>query len=378
MHVALAAHLLNTTQSYRSAGVSTYSRRLIEQLGRQIRQGTEFQLTALISDPIFQTEGVHIARGPALLQQPLLRIAWEQAVIPFQLRQLKADLVHGLVNVLPLTTTTPGIVTVHDLSFLRMPEKLSPTKRFYLARLCQASVHRARHVITVSQQTADDVMAFFATPATKITVVPNGVDAHFQPGDAAETVTFRQAHALPERFILYLGTLEPRKNLLTLLRAYAQWQSRAAREEQAIKLVLAGGKGWDYEQIFTETAALGLTEQVIFPGFIPEADLPQWYRAAEFFVYPSFLEGFGLPVLEAMACGTPVICSDAGSLVEVAGDAAWTFPATDVDTLAQSLHSLSTQAELRAELRTRGLQRAQQFSWQRTAAATLDIYHQMG
>ncbi len=374
MHIALAAHLLNTAQNYRSAGVSTYSRRLIEQLGHHVGHGTEARLTALINDPTFQAEGVHISRGPTFLQQPLLRIAWEQTVVPFQLAQLQADLVHGLVNILPLPTTTPGIVTVHDLSFLRMPEKLPPAKRFYLARLCQASVHRARHIITVSQQTADDVMDFFAIPAAKITVIHNGVDAHFQPGDAKATAAFRQKHKLPDRFMLYLGTLEPRKNLLTLLRAYAHWQTQATSDERAIKLVLAGGKGWDYDQVFAETVALGLSEQVIFPGFLPETDLPGWYRAAELFVYPSFLEGFGLPVLEAMACGTPVLCSNAGSLVEIVGDAAWTFPATDVHALAEGLHSLTRQAELRADLCARGLQQAQKFSWQRTATETFDVY----
>jgi len=159
MQVVIDAQLLSLAQTYRGAGVSNYSRCLLAALGARAA-GTEERVTAFVSDPHFQVAGIHVQRTPSFLQQPLLRIAWEQLLLPQQLRRLRADVVHGLVNVLPLTGATPGVVTVHDLSFMRLPEKLPAAKRLYLARLCQASTHKARQVIAVSQQTADDILHF--------------------------------------------------------------------------------------------------------------------------------------------------------------------------------------------------------------------------
>lgn len=372
MHAVLNAQLLSTAQNYRGAGVSNYSRHLLQALGR-LTQGTTDQVTALISDTHFQAVGLHLQRTPAIVQHPLVRIAWEQAALPVQLRQLRPDLVHGLVNILPLATHIPGVVTVHDLSFLRVPETLPAAKRFYLARLCQASVTKAQQVIAVSRQTADDLMALFGVRARKITVIHNGVSDAFQPGGEAASADFRCRRGLPERFILYLGTLEPRKNLEVLLRAYARW--RHTNEAAAgVGLVLAGGKGWFFDEIFHLVQHLGLTQQVRFPGFVPEAELPDWYRAAQLFVYPSRLEGFGLPVLEAMACGTPVVCSRVGSLLEIVGDSALTFPPDSEDALVACLQMALTQPALRAELRVRGLAQAQQFTWRRAARETLSVY----
>jgi glycosyltransferase involved in cell wall biosynthesis len=375
MHVAINAQLLSTTQSYRSAGVSNYSRHLLQQLGQNVqRQGTGLRLTAFVNDQRFLVDGVTVVASPSVLQNPLVRIVWEQSMLPLRLGQLRADLVHGLVNVLPLATSTPGVVTVHDLSFLHKPEVLPAAKRIYLGRLCQASVAKARQVIAVSRQTADDLMHHFAAPASKINVIHNGVADQFTPGELENVQLFRRQRGLPERFLLYLGTLEPRKNLVFLIRAFARWQAQAAARDQAVKLVLAGGKGWFYEEIFAAVKALALEDQVLFPGFIPEAELPSWYCAAEGFIYPSLFEGFGLPVLEAMACGAPVLCSRISSLLEIVEDSALTFPPHDEAALVAGIDALTNQPPLRATLRAKGLQRANHFTWQRTAQATLEVY----
>ena len=210
--------------------------------------------------------------------------------------------------------------------------------------------------------------------ADRVLVAPNGVDARFSPDTPAQSTTFRRERALPERFWLYLGTLEPRKNLLVLLRAFARWRQIASPLDQGVHLVLAGGKGWYYDTIFAEVAALGLTEFVHFPGFVPDDELPAWYRAAELFVYPSRYEGFGLPVVEAMACGTPVICSNAPGVREVASDAAIQVPADDVDAWVAALSLAATQPALRAALRTAGLARARQFTWENAASVTIEAY----
>ncbi len=374
MHIALNAQLLNTSQSYRSAGVSNYCLHLLEQLGVLVPPAGNLAFTAFVNTPDLRLPNIDLQRTRLPVHQPLLRIVWEQTLFPLALRQQDFALVHGLVNVLPLPTKLPSIVTVHDLSFLRMPDKFQRAKRWYLTQLCRASVTKADHVIAVSHQTADDLCHFWKIDASKISVIYNGVGAEFAPAPAVDVAAFRQQRGLPARFLLYLGTLEPRKNLLLLIRAYARWRAQSTPELREVKLVIAGAKGWFYEQIFALVTQLELEDAILLPGFVPVDELPDWYRAAEAFVYPSLFEGFGLPVLEAMACGVPVICSDAGSLVEVVGDNALIFPALDGDALVARLHELFADAASRQALRTGGLVRAQQFSWQQTACATLDLY----
>jgi glycosyltransferase involved in cell wall biosynthesis len=330
------------------------------------------RFTLFLNDPAFAAAGMEIRRTRWPAHQPLARILWEQSALPLALLRERADLVHGLVNVLPLATKTPGVVTVHDLSFLRMPERFPLAKRLYLGQLCQWSAHKARRVIAVSRQTADDLMRFFGVPAQKIEVVYNGASDRFSPKIAP--ADFCAQNGLPERFLLYVGTLEPRKNLERLIDAFAAWRAAASPQDQDVALVLAGAQGWFYDQIFGRVRALNLSHVVHFPGFVPAETLPDWYRTALAFVYPSLFEGFGLPVLEAMACGAPVLCSRAPSLLEVAGDAALTFAAEDTAALSAALVRLVGDASLRQDLRQRGLAQARHFSWTRCAAETLAVY----
>lgn len=372
MNVAINAQLLNTGATYRSSGVSKYSENLLRYMDRA--DSAHIQLCAFTNAREFDLQNIALQRTTLPLHKPAARIAWEQIVLPRLLHKQRADLVHGLVNVLPLSTRVPGVVTIHDLSFLRMPEVLPRAKAAYLARLCRASVAKANHVIAVSQQTADDVMHFFDIPAAKIDVIYNGVGDQFVP--AAEPVAaFRSEHNLPEQFILYLGTLEPRKNLEVLIEGYAMWRARPDADP-AVKLVLAGAKGWFYEQIFDRVRRLGLEEEVSFSGYIPDADLPNWYRAALCFVYPSLFEGFGMPVAEAMACGTPVLVSRAGSLLEVVGDAGVVFETEQADDLADKLGTLLADSQVRAKVGKCCLERSARFTWSRAAVETLAIYKQ--
>lgn len=391
MHIAINAQLLNTAHTYRGAGVSNYSQNLLTALGRS---GAKHRFTAFLNDPNFHAEGVDLVRTLWPAHLPPIRILWEQTALPLALSQEGADLVHGLVNVLPLVARIPGVVTVHDLSFIHMPEKFPPAKRFYLERLCRASVARARRIIAVSRQTADDLVRSFGVKADRIEVVYNGVASHFWARPEPETMkgigterwtpgvhTFESPADggqppladVEGPFLLYVGTLEPRKNLVRLVEAFARWrrQRPAARD---IHLVLAGAKGWYYEEIFQQVQDLGLQQMVHFPGFVPSDELPGWYRAATAFVYPSLFEGFGLPVAEAMACGTPVICSDAASLREVAGDAALIVPAEDANAWVAALDTFFSQATLADDLRRRGLRRARMFTWERAAAETIAVY----
>ena len=358
MHVALNAQLLASAQTYRAAGVSNYSWRLLAALGARAQTDSHLQLSAFVNDAGLALDGVTPIVTSLPLHRPAARIAWEQSVLPGVLRRLRPELHHGLVNVLPLASNVPAVVTVHDLSFERVPETLPPVKRRYLHYLCAASCRKARRIIAVSQQTADDVMAFYGIASDRIVVVHNGVGVEFIPPAPVTVATLRRQHDLPARYVLYLGTLEPRKNLPRLINAFAAWRARAGENGRDVALVLAGAPGWGTEEIHAAVRAAGIEEAVRFPGFVPADELPTWYGGALAFVYPSRFEGFGLPVLEAMACGTPVICSRTPSLLESAGDAALTFAPDRQDALVDCLARVIGQAALRAELRAAGLARA--------------------
>lgn len=383
MHVAINAQLLSTAAGYRDAGVSNYCRQLLTALGELGISGATFhQFSAFIHTPEVTIPGIDLHVSSPALEHPLRRIVWEQTVLPWRLARgdKPVDMVHGLVNVLPLSPGYPGVVTVHDLSFLRYPQLFPQIKRLYLTALVRMSVGRARRVIAVSRQTADDVAHFLRADPSRIHVIPNGVDAKFSPGDSAAVEKFRRVHKLPPRYWLYLGTLEPRKNLPLLLDAFARYRgavlsSRAGGDD--VTLVLAGGTGWHFDAIFERVQALGLGDAVVFPGFIPSEDLPDWYRAAELFLYPSRFEGFGLPVLEAMACGTPVLCSDAPGVREVAGDAAWRLPPDDAQAWQAAMLAAGQAPRRRARMRNAGLARAAGFTWGRAAAATVEVYERI-
>jgi len=237
-----------------------------------------------------------------------------------------------------------------------------------LTVLTRLAARRARRLIAVSAHTAEEATRLLGVPLARIDVVYHGVDPAFCPLPANEVAAFRQRRGLPERFVLFVGTLEPRKNLVRLVEAFAR--IRAGR----VGLVLAGGKGWLYDELFASVEALGLHEEVIFPGYVVDDELPLWYNAATVLAYPSVYEGFGLPVLEAQACGTPVLTSNVSSLPEAAGDGALTVDPYDVEALAAGLHRLLADEPLRLQLRERGLAHARQFSWPRTAQETARVY----
>lgn len=306
--------------------------------------------------------------------KPVARIGWEQTVGTTIARQHKLDLVHAPVNVTPVITGVPSIVTIHDLAFHLFPEQYPGAKQRYLRLMTRLSVRRAARVIAVSDATRADVIRLYGADPARVVTVPNGVSDDFQPLPEDAVARFRQEQGLPEHFILFVGTLQPRKNVETLLKAYAR-----VAGESGWPLVIVGAHGWDYESIFVTARALGLTgvagaERVRFVGFVPPETLPLWYNAAGMLVYPALYEGFGLPLLEAMACGTPVIGADASSLPEVVGEAGLLVPPKDVDAMGRAMLTLTRSNELRAELRGRGLRRAAEFSWRRTAQETLGVY----
>ena len=371
MHVGLNAQLLDFSRTYRSGGISRYIYHLLAQL-RLLDGDDRYTVlvprlpvdAALAPTPRFRLVSVGLPTA-----QPAVRILWEQCLQPATLRRLGVDLLHSLAVAQPIAWRGPSLVSFMDVSFLRYPRAFNRGNRVYLTVMASAAVRRADRLLAISEHTRQDLVALLGARPEQVTVTHCGVDPAFRPLDPGEVAAFRARHNLPERFILYLGTLEPRKNVLRLLDAYAR-----LRRVAAPPLVLAGGRGWGHASIDARVAALGLHDVVTFLGYVPAADLPLCYNAAAVFVYPSLYEGFGLPPLEALACGTPVVASNASSLPEVLGEAALLIDPRDPVTLAEALAVALADETLRARLRAAGLARARQFSWRRMAEATHAAY----
>ena len=369
-HVGLSAHLLAQDAGYRSAGISGYIHHLIAALPDADPSFMYTVFTGAQAIPPARA-GLIARRSRWNTISPLKRIAWEQIAQPFAVRQAGIDLLHALAFAGPILSRVPQVVTVYDLSFIHTPDVLPTSRRLYLGLFTRLSCQRARRVIAISESTARDVATQFGILRDKIDVALPGVTERFHPLPADEVAAFRQRAGLPERFLLFVGTLEPRKNLPVLLRAYAQLPPA---DRASVHLVLAGGKGWMYDEIFQTIERHGLSETVHLPGYIDDADLPLWYNAAEMLVYPSVFEGFGLPVIEAMACGTPVAVAESSSLPEAAGDTGYRLPPDDPGAWAEALAHVIHDPVWRAEAGARARARAAGFTWANTAAQTVASY----
>ena len=367
IHIGLNAHLLSGKAGYRSAGIHGYIYHTLAHLHEVAPAGWQF--TAMVSRNYTASfKGITTQRSRTSTETPLRRIIWEQGAQPLQLNDF--DLYHAMAFVSPLILNKPSVVTVYDLSFIHYPQVLSTTRRLYLRLFTALSCNRAKRVIAISQSTAQDLSQSLGIPEQKIDVAVPGYDVDtYRPLDSKAIQTFRDQKGLPKRFWLFVGTLEPRKNLPMLLRAYA-----GLEPNERLPLVLGGGKGWDYDAIYQTIEQFNLSEYVILPGYIPVDELALWYNSAEVFVYPSVFEGFGLPVLEAMACGIPVIVSNVSSLPEVAGASGLCLPPTDTQSWTEALRMAYHNANWRQTAASNGLVEAKRFSWQETAHRTVASY----
>lgn len=302
---------------------------------------------------------------------------WQRmrAPLPVEMITGRLDVYHSPDFTLPPTLpSTPKLLTVHDLSFIRDPDSASPPLRSYLQIVVRRSVRRATHILADSQATKDDLTELYRAPPEKITVLYAGVDQSFQPvSDPRQLAEVRDRYGIGEApFVLSVSTLQPRKNYRRLIEAF-----EIALGHTQFVLVLAGGKGWLHDEILCEVRRRNLEAKVLFPGFVPETDLKALYSAAEVMAYPSLYEGFGLPVVESMACGTPVLTSTAPCLPEIAGQAAILANPYDVQAIADGLTQLTTDPELCADLVQKGLTRARMFNWDDSARKLLGLYREL-
>ncbi|MEI8166018.1 MAG: glycosyltransferase family 1 protein [Chloroflexales bacterium] len=358
--------------AYRQGGIAQYTRQLLAALA-PLAPADKFVILQHYRQPRPLVVAPNVRRT-TLFTPPHHR--YEQWSLPVELWPRRLDLLHCPDFIAPRRRHCPAIVTIHDLAFLHFPAILDASARRFYGQV-RAAAHDAQAVITVSQATRQDIAALLDLPPERVAVVYEAADARFTPLELPPGDT-RSINGHPleaDTFLLFVSTLEPRKNLETLLRALRVCLDRHPRA--GFRLVAAGARGWLDAPIFALAKALRLDDAVIFLGGVASDELVWLYRASRLYLNPSLYEGFGLPALEAMACGAPCVVADTSSLPEVVADAAVVVPTRDVGAWAETITRLWDDTAARAELARRGLARAADFSWERAARETLAIYRRV-
>ena len=369
MRLAVDARLVD----YQQAGIATYTRGLLENMPAM---APDARFIALRS----RRRRDRLASAPNLTERVVWtppHHRWEQIALPVETALARPDLVHSPDFVPCFRRRWRAVITVHDLAFLRFPQVLTAESRRYYGQAARAC-RSADRVIAVSHNTARDVVDLLGIPPERVRVVYEAAAPHYRPlADAGEVAAVRQRYGAPDGYFLFVSTIEPRKNLATLLRAFARLRAASdARGVRALRLLVVGRQGWLCEDVFRLARDADLVDAVRFVGGASAEELLLLYNGALALAYPSLYEGFGLPPLEAMACGTPVLCADTSSLPEVVGDAGLLLPPLDVDAWAGTLARVVSDQGLRLELGRRGLARAALFSWRKAAAETLAVYRE--
>jgi glycosyltransferase involved in cell wall biosynthesis len=367
MRIGIDARLIH----HQRAGISRYTLHLLEELACidreneylvfQHRKHTE----ALIDAPNFRRKTLYTP----------VHNRTEQIMLWLELMLHPLDLLHSTDFIPPLRSSIPSVITVHDLGFLRWPHFLTEDNATYYSQIDRA-VRHARHIIVPSHSTKNDVIGQLGVPKSKISVIYEAVAPMYHPLPVEETRAFiTEKYQIPENYIIFVSTIEPRKNIGGLLQAFHHLLQKYNVKDTG--LVFVGKRGWLYQEVFKTVEELGLQKTTFFVGRVPDEDLRSLYVGARCHVHPAFYEGFGLPPLEAMACGTPTIVSNTSSLPEVVGDAALLVDPNEWEEIAVAMHRMLTDDNLHAELRQKGLQRASIFSWKRAAVETLEVYKQV-
>lgn len=368
---------------YTGAGIGQYIRRLVTGLAKVVTDDEIILLQSRKDEPV-PVEGAPFSWRP--LWTPGHN-RWEQLSLPLELLPLGLDLLHSTDHIPPMRRMYRSVVTVHDLAFLRFPHFLTRDAARYYGQIDEA-MRKTDHVIAVSEATKQDMVLLLGVNANKITVIHEAADPIFRVvRDDAALTEMRHKYQLPGPYILFVSTIEPRKNLPTLLRVFHSLrdmevaegsEGRGADARVPLTLVAVGKRGWLDEDVFRVADELELGNRARFLGRVPQEDLLRLYNGAAVFVQPSLYEGFGLPPLEAMSCGAPVIVSDAASLPEVVGDAGLKVPPQDQLLWAEALRLVLQDPDRRTGMMRRGLEQAKRFSLDRMARETLEVYHKVG
>ena len=305
----------------------------------------------------------------------LKRDFWEQVYLPLKLRKAKIDVYHGPNYVLPFLSRTGMVLTIYDMISFASSEWYKPISRFRVQRLMKLSAKKANKIIAGSENTKQDIIKILKLPCDKIKVIYIGIDDIYRPiADKYKLDNIKNKYKIDSKFILHVGSLQARKNIPRLIEAYSKLPMELLAKYQ---LVIAGKRSWKVEEILAKVKQLGLNDKVVFTGFVDDNDLPLLMNAANLLVFPSLYEGFGIPPLEAMACGTPVVASNTSSIPEVVGDAALLFDPYNIKEMTKAINRALTDVKLRNKLRKRGFERIKQFSWEKAARETLQVYKEV-
>ncbi len=360
-----------TTLTPGRTGVGYYTEHLLQHLAREV-VNTGDEIVVVSNKPI-DTQAplpphVRVHDGHRFP----IRIGWMQLRAAGALAELRPDVAHFTNGMIPIGSSVATVVTVHDMS-LRLYPNCHPVRRLLLNRpLMHLAIRQASSIVTVSNSARRDLLRLEGVSPDRVAVVHEAASPAFRPiADRARLEQVRARYRLPRQFMLYVGTIEPRKNLTRLVTAFAAARKAGIPHH----LVCVGPYGWSSRDLAGRIERLGIQDAVHFTGYVPFEHLPAIYSLGEFFVFPSLYEGFGLPVVEAMACGVPVLTSTTSSLGEIAGDAAVTIDPMDTDAIADAIVRLATDPELRRDRAEQGLRRARSFSWQQTARDMLAVYH---
>ncbi len=318
--------------------------------------------------PRFTTERVHIP------ESRLARLLWEQLRLPRAAEKRTCDLIHAPAYLAPLSSRVPIVLTVYDLQALLHPDLCTPLNRINYRMMLPRSIRSAQGIITPSTSVARDIARLFPSSSERTTVIPLGINPAFRIIDSDKQAPVLKRHDIAEPFILFAGNMAPNKNLTALVRAFAIMKRSGAL---AHKLVLAGRNKYQHRRIQRCIRNEGLSEEVICTGYVPESDLVALYNAADVFLFPSLYEGFGLPPLEAMACGTPVVCSDINGLNDTAGSAAMSADPRDPAAIAQAIRTLLADRHLHSEMTKKGLTHAKSFTWENARLQTEAFYEKI-
>ena len=370
MRIAIDAHSVGA----KLGGNESYATNLIEALA-QIDSVNDYTLYVTTAEAFnrYHKRWPNFTVRSTLPHTPLIRIP---LILSAELRKNPVDLLHVQFTAPPFCPC-PVVVSVHDLSFEHLPHTFNRRSRTQLRLTVRHSARRAARILTLSEHTKDDIVQTYGVDRSRVEAIPIAAAPHFRPvSDTRELQRVRHTYGIESNYILSVGSIQPRKNLARLVNAYALLRKKY-HADNLPKLVLAGKCAWLYDETLRALHETGLNDAVILTGYVPESDLPALYSGALCLVYPSYFEGFGLPPLEAMQCGVPVIIGNRTSLPEVVGDAGLQVDPFDVEALAAAIENVINNPALRSQLRVKGLARARMFDWKETARRTLDVYQRI-
>jgi glycosyltransferase involved in cell wall biosynthesis len=369
LHIAIDAHSVGA----QLGGNESYITNLIESLA-DIDSVNRYTLYVTKPEAAkrFANRWPNFTLRTTLPHTPLVRVP---LTLSAELRRHPVDLLHVQFTAPPFCPC-PVVASIHDLSFEHLPKTFKRRSRMQLRLTVRQTARNAARILALSEYSRGDIIETYGIEPERVSVIPPAAPGHFAPvTDVLELARVRRNYGIEDEYILSVGSIQPRKNLARLIAAYASLR-RLRPQAKLPQLVLVGKKAWLFDETLRAATEHGLTSDIIFTGYVPEADLPPLYSGACCFIYPSYFEGFGLPVLEAMQCGTPVIAGNRTSLPEVVGDAGLLVDPFDEQALALAMARVIENSDLAAELCVKGLKRAREFSWRKTARMTLEVYKQ--